>query len=502
MNDQSDLFASRTSTNGNATVPSVERFQGAIVFSAIGDALGWPTEFLGRQPRRNPSFEYPVKSFVRWTKLVGGRWWGYRDEISPGQYSDDTQLAIAVVRSLSATGEFQPDRFAYLELPLWLQYERGGGKSIKTAARSLLRRQADWFSNFYKLGDLDYRNAGANGAAMRNLPIALSSYWDESRMVRDSFFNSIITHGHPRAILGSMLLGHAVRFALTEKDSAPDKFIDCLRNSIDAYYFNGTDDVRIKNWIRDWDKASNNGRTFASLFQETRQEAHKYLTAIPEYLSSPTEDYYDFVGATNPSTKGSGLSTVCAAIFQFAKRSEEPVECLLEAINLLGSDTDTIGAFLGGLLGARHGLDAIPDNLLEEIQDREYLLGLGRLIRRLSSKEVSDQVESDEPLQRDSALVSILAWEVGLHEMFWDAITVGGKVIHPTLGQGTITQKQVKDIAREGYVAKLINILFDCGQTCVFHSRVENETRVFGSFGKELVDALKDVPLTDKPNSK
>jgi hypothetical protein len=63
-------FDSASSENG---APSLDRFEGAIVFSAIGDALGWPTEFLAREPRRRPPFEYPVRRFVRWKKIVGGR---------------------------------------------------------------------------------------------------------------------------------------------------------------------------------------------------------------------------------------------------------------------------------------------------------------------------------------------------------------------------------------------------------------------------------------------
>src|SRR5207249_637940 len=142
---------------------------GAVVFSAVGDALGWPTEQSGKKMQSI----LPLRSFVRWRKLVGGRWWGYLDEVAPGEYSDDTQLMLAVARSISPSGSFEPETFAYGELPLWLHYERGGGKSVKAAARSLIRRQNDWLHNSYRIGELDYRRAGANGAAMRNLPITL-----------------------------------------------------------------------------------------------------------------------------------------------------------------------------------------------------------------------------------------------------------------------------------------------------------------------------------------
>jgi len=65
-------------------LPSVDKFQGAMLFSAVGDAPGWPTEFLDPDGNRKPSFTVPVRDFVQWHKLVGGKWWGYEDNIAPG----------------------------------------------------------------------------------------------------------------------------------------------------------------------------------------------------------------------------------------------------------------------------------------------------------------------------------------------------------------------------------------------------------------------------------
>src|SRR6266702_5785487 len=161
-------------------IPSLDKFEGSLLCSTIGDALGWPTEFLKPVYGHEPQFHLPVKDFVSWKKLVGGKWWGYEERIEQGEYSDDTQLTLAVARSIAETGQFEPERFAYEELPLWLQYERGGGRSVKTAARKLIGKNASWLRNFYKQNDLNYRSAGANGAAMRNLPISLVSVRNKS----------------------------------------------------------------------------------------------------------------------------------------------------------------------------------------------------------------------------------------------------------------------------------------------------------------------------------
>ena len=251
------------------------------------------------------------------------------------------------------------------------------------------------------------------------------------------------------------------------------------------------DDQQVTKWVHDWEGRGKAPKgAFKALFEETRQEAHRYLTAIPDFLERPSEDYYRFVGALSPETKGSGLATVCAAIFLYHRFSNAPEQCIYAAVNLLGSDTDTISSFLGSLLGARHGFESVPKHLLENIQDREYLLKTADRLHAVVAGGNSEQFVSDRELDRQDAYLRILAWEIGLHEMFWDAIDIGNMVVHPALGRGKITSKEIRKIAREGYVAKLIDITFDCGQTCVFHSRVQDNGKVSESLAEDIAKAL------------
>src|SRR6266487_2776847 len=258
-------------------IPSLDRFEGALLCSTIGDALGWPTEFLKPVSGHKPPFHLPVKDFVSWKKLVGGKWWGYEERIEQGEYSDDTQLTLAVARSIAETGQFEPERFAYEELPLWLQYERGGGRSVKTAARRLVGKNADWRRNFYKQGDLDYKTAGANGAAMRDLPIALVNVDHDSRLIKDSFLNAIITHGHPRAILGAILFALAVKYALTASHGIPiASLVKYLSEGMNNTGKVIAGDDRITLWIRRWEQEKGE-KSFRQSFMQTYQEALNYL---------------------------------------------------------------------------------------------------------------------------------------------------------------------------------------------------------------------------------
>lgn len=474
-----------------------ERFVAAMTFSAIGDAWGWPTEFVRPDSRRKPPFSLPLRDFVTWKKVVGGRWWGYPDKVAAGEYSDDTQLTLAVARCIRPSGAFDCEKFAYSELPLWLHYERGGGRSVKTAARALLRPNADYLNNFYRQKTVEYRNAGANGAAMRNLPIALVSVHDQKKLVRDSFLNSIITHGHPRAILGSILFGLAVQYNLLCRETNGNELLEYLQDGIEGSESSVANNEKIQLWIDRWNRQ--NGRTtntFREEFRKTLNEALSYIKGLRKFAGQPPKQYYQFVGALSPETRGSGLATVCAALFLFLENESRPEEGVYTAVNMLGSDTDTIASFVGALAGARYGMSVVPSHLSEKLQDREYISKMARQLHTIATGMTEGQTNNNpQPFSRKEAYMRLLAWEIGLHEMFWDAIEVGGLIVHPTLGRGRIVLKCEENIAREGYVAKLLRVQFDCGQSCVFHSRVKDDGSVSGSLAAEVQRGLAALAL-------
>ena len=91
---------------------------GSLVASAAADSLGWVTEFM-----RSPSALQrklgvsELTDYVAWRKMVGGRFNTYIDYIGAGEYSDDTQLTLAVARAVAADGSVDQTYFAKEELP-------------------------------------------------------------------------------------------------------------------------------------------------------------------------------------------------------------------------------------------------------------------------------------------------------------------------------------------------------------------------------------------------
>jgi len=324
---------------------------------------------------------------------------------------------------------------------------------------------------------------------MRTLPIALVNLDDEFTFVRDCIYDAIITHGHPRAILGAVVFGIALRYVL-DRSNDPTKLavylIDRLQSDFRSLL---QEDTEIARWIEDWDrKVSASATAFEKLLERTVAETVENLVAIPE-TSEPTA-YYTKLGALDRASRGSGVGTACAAVFQFLTHLNRPTEAVIDAVNELGSDTDTIASLTGALVGAHFGSESVPFELAESVQDHRYLASTAERLHRIARGHLGESVAESKRLERRDAYLQLLAWEIGLHEMFWDALGVGGVVAHPALGRGTITKKDVRTLRRPGWDAKLIHIAFESGQTCVFHSRVENGVRVSESLAEEVQRAL------------
>jgi hypothetical protein len=216
------------------------------------------------------------------------------------------------------------------------------------------------------------------------------------------------------------------------------------------------------------------------------------LKDIPKYLKRPSRQFFSSVGALFPETKGSGISTVIAALFLFAQKALEPENAIYEAANMIDSDTDTIAGFLGALLGAHHGIQAIPKHLRNAVQDKDYILKMAVRLHEITNQKTTSRSLSSlrKGNTRLESYLQILAWEIGLHEMFWDALDKDDVVYHPTLGRGIIQNKTQYPIKKEGYVAKVIGVSFDCGQTCSFRSLVRDDLRVTESL---FTDVEKDL---------
>lgn len=156
-----------------------DRFRGALMGLAVGDALGTTLEF--KQPG---SFE-PI------TSIVGGG--PFR--LEPGQWTDDTSMALCLAESLIECGGFdakdQMDRY----VRWWKEghlSSNGRCFDIGGTVLSALRAYLDTGNAFS--GSTHDHSAG-NGCIMRLAPVPLAFAHDADKAIHHAGESSRTTHG-------------------------------------------------------------------------------------------------------------------------------------------------------------------------------------------------------------------------------------------------------------------------------------------------------------------
>lgn len=436
------------------------KYKGSIKLSAIGDALGWITEFEKSQQSLKEKFGTErIENFYTWKKTVGGRFYGFVDTIKAGSYSDDTQLLLAVARSIKKDGNLDHNYFAKIELANWLDYARGGGRTVKTAADKISRKSTKWFNNFYNFKvngeNYDYKQSGANGAAMRVLPIALANLGNTEKIKEEIFCNSIITHGHPRAILGAMLYGYAVNQIIVYRpeDFNWENYITQIGLDFPKKFeLSFINKMEIREWLKEWNKSSN--KTFESVYAETITETQNQLRFVYQSIKQNTsvQETLKKIGCFDPATKGSGIATVVAGIYLATKFHDKPLEAVIQSVNALGSDTDSIAAFTGGLVGALHGHSIIPDRW-KTVQDIEYL---DKVAERLLAISEDSLEENAQPTSTSLKL---------LNSPKKDEFNIDEQIEFIPLGKGKITFIDRQPTLTKGKYNLLVEALLDNGQS-------------------------------------
>ncbi|MGK3996580.1 ADP-ribosylglycohydrolase family protein [Sorangium sp. So ce1024] len=382
------------------------RVEGAFTALAAGDALGWPHEFLSRKQRVTPT-----AVFRDWQRQGGGRFYPHTEIIRAGEYSDDTQLTLAVARSRLTAGASWWSYFTRNELPLWTLYERGGGGATKRAAGSWLRGLPPWKQSHGDAVDR-YFHAGGNGVAMRIVPHAvIHAEEDEpSAMLRDVVLDGTATHGHPRALVGAAAYAYAAWWLLrTQHTVGFGELITVLLDTASSW-------GALHELANGWHEAANKSlRDYQKAWGDVVEEMRKLLVLAREGLAagalSDDDDVLNRMGAFGRE-KGAGTISAAAAIYLTARHAAQPVQGVLRAAFALGADTDTIAAMTGGLVGALAGSDWLPPEW-GAVQDSQYLR---QIANKVTARGTPPEAPADHPVVTARALDVIMQNLVGGHQ--------------------------------------------------------------------------------------
>lgn len=385
----------------SADLRLLSKAQGAFVGLAYGDALGWPQEFQSKTSRVQRLVA--VSSELRpWTRNAGGRFYAHSDVVRAGEYSDDTQLTLAVARSRLLGDHRWWQFFTRTELPLWLLYERGGGGASKRAAASWLNSTPPWEQKPDSVRR--YFDAGGNGVAMRILPHAVrhAGSTDSAQLIRQVVLDGTATHGHPRALVGASLFAYVTWWLLRlDRTLEFGELIRVAVNGVDAW--GGSDalsDSRLE-WLGAGNSIHRGGyeASWKKVVNEMLELLAVIESGIARGVTAEDNQVLNDIGCFGRA-KGAGTVSTAAAIYLCSRYAAQPHRGILVGAFAGGADTDTIAAMTGCLSGSLAGVEKLPQSY-KSVQDREYILSTAVQITRISTVISSPTVMQNAVIRKD-----------------------------------------------------------------------------------------------------
>ncbi len=333
----------------------IDRACGVLLGTACGDALGVPYEFA-TPPGPNAEAE-----------MLGG---GLGD-FAPGEWSDDTSMAVAIGR-VAATGA---DLTAETSLDAigegFLEWFRPGPPDVGIQTSAVLsntqRRLDAGESGVSRIMTEEaaaysaaHPHSAGNGALMRTAPVALAHLDDRERLGTAARLVARLTHGDPLAGDSCVLWCEAIRVAVTAERFDVTSGIDLLPDS------------RRDQW-----------RTRLGDALDLERNSRE---SIPGARFRPN-------GFTVTA-----LQAAVAAIVTTEVPHHQPSDHLrlaLHAAVRIGDDTDTVAAIAGGLLGARWGASAVPDQWRQAVHGWPGLTASNLVEMAERAVGLTDLVEPD-----------------------------------------------------------------------------------------------------------
>lgn len=285
--------------------PQKFRATGAILGAAIGDALGAPFEF---EAGGLYSSHFPAPVVSGTGEMIGGGGFGW----APGEFTDDTQMAMALAESLIAHGGLDLD-------DLWQRFRawRQSAVDVGIVTRIVLDQPERHGAAEHGHHATGGRSA-SNGCVMRIAPVGVAGV----RIGRDATVTlaagqARLTHHDPAAAVGAALVAEVIRRTIVTGE-----FHGVAQSVLDDFASTGTFDPAVVDGYRGF-----------------------------------VADTFDPLSPSIPGN-GSVWTTVGQALW--AVRSTGSFEDAMRAVIDLGGDTDTVAAVAGAVAGALYGAQRIP----------------------------------------------------------------------------------------------------------------------------------------------
>ncbi|MCB9849656.1 MAG: ADP-ribosylglycohydrolase family protein [Phycisphaerales bacterium] len=294
------------------------KYEGAMLGLAIGDALGFPVEFLSLKSIRSRFGSEGITDLHPFARYPAGT------------FTDDTQMSLALARAILKKGNAAEHEFlteVAREFVTWSrspENTRAPGNTCMAACSELA-------------ADCSWRAPGNNnskgcGTAMRSAPIGLAWHGDDDRIIRLASRTSELTHGHPCATAGSVAMALLTSWALDGME--PRDMYDRLVVATAPI-----------------------SRTFAAKLRQ-----------VPNVLDDAPASAYEELGDAWIAEEA-----VACALYAFWRTPSDYRQTVIAAANMDG-DSDSAACIAGAISGAYNGITAIPEAWTQAVEDSTGLL--------------------------------------------------------------------------------------------------------------------------------
>lgn len=302
---------------------SVRRAIGALLGVACGDSLGASVEFM--------SPEMVAEKHPEGLRdIVGGGPFNWQ----PGSPTDDTDLTVAVLQAyLAAAPISDSTQIVRIAANNFLKWFEQDPKDIGNTTRSGLFRYRETRDPF--TSGVTGSHGQGNGSLMRCVPTAIARVNDATFLEREALQISAVTHASPECMWSCAAYCHLVAGLI---------------------------------------KGSSMEEALGLAIAKTKQLAPQSVT---EALERATHGNLSVDG---PLPEGSGYVVDSLEIGVAALFSEQSAEEAIIAVVARGHDSDTNAAIAGGLVGARDGVQGLPERWRKTLAAHDILVNGARTL--------------------------------------------------------------------------------------------------------------------------
>jgi ADP-ribosyl-[dinitrogen reductase] hydrolase len=317
-----------------ATVPkdraTEDRYRGALLGLAAGNALGLPVEGQTRAAiqRRFPSGlteVFPEEANRPW--------------------DDDLAQAIILTDVLCESNEIDLDDLAQRLLRWGHENGRGMGQLTRQVFNEL-ESGAPAAEAARRAWEVSGWSTAGNGAVMRCAPVALRWRASPKTLIAAARSSALVTHYDARCEWSTVVVVAIIAGCLSDRPPDPE----ALAIAIDA--------VGEKGW------------------------AAEALQQVSEAIRQPNGKDLVALELDDPMDMGYTLKTMQVALW--CLRQPKNFESVLTEVVGAGGDTDTNGAVAGAVMGSRTGASGIPSRWLANIADIDRVADIASRLYRLS----------------------------------------------------------------------------------------------------------------------